>query len=332
MENTPTADEHEYTERLRSLLQIENILSDDFRAKLNEKAMRLLDGLTPDAKSFFNYDLDDSKHSEEDVRTVIRCIPSVLSLDYDTGESVLHRLTERTNSVPFIPVAVEEANHINYNDPALRGSLLWEADGTRESVIYELCIGEEPVHCDVIRRLREMRILRKADIQEQDLLFICNPELLEFFADWDPEALQVVSNRHDSTGTITVHHFTIEWHEGCYEDPETRKSSLTLFFKPLIKAGFRYYPDQLGLLMLTNDRSDTVWRKLNEKIGLQETWEIIEDSIHETSNDNVLVESDQNVSFSPLFMAAVSDLTADGLNILNHLLRQEPAQWNVYLD
>ena len=81
VEDTSTADEYEYqywyTERLRRLLQIESNLSDGFRSALNGSAKSLLledNSFFNDVDTFYR-DLDASKHSEEDVTTLIRCIP-----------------------------------------------------------------------------------------------------------------------------------------------------------------------------------------------------------------------------------------------------------------
>ena len=83
--------------------------------------------------------------------------------------------------------------------------------------------------------------------------------------------------------------------------------------------------------MLRIAEGDAVWGEPKGTIGSQETWKMIEeDSIHKTSNNKIFEESgeDQNVLFSPLFNAAVSDLI-DDLSIPNHLLRKELAQWIV---
>ena len=107
---TIRTDEYEYTERLRRLLQIESNLSDDFRSALNEEAWRFLDDFTPYARKFFDYDLYADIHSEEDVRTLIRCTPSVIETnEEDTHFILLHSLANRDRSASFIPVVADEA-------------------------------------------------------------------------------------------------------------------------------------------------------------------------------------------------------------------------------
>ena len=184
----------------------------------------------------------------------------------------------------------------------------------------------------LIRRLREMGLLEKKDIQKLDLLFECNPELIEILTDWDPGALKAKSKRYRGY----VHHDTIKQYAfNVSEHPEDLKSDLLYQFQPLIKAGFRHYPDQLGLLMLKDDEENTVWKKLNEQIGPEETWKVIKDSIHETGNANMFMEStdkNPNVSFAPLFAAAAASDLTDDLNIVYHLLQEEPAQWLLYFE
>ena len=345
-ENTATADKYDFTERLRSLLQIESNLSDNFRGALNEEARRLLRALIPDANDFFSDDLDTSKHSEEDVRTLVRCIPSVLEYDDEMEEGhIFQRLLENVETLPFIPVVAEEAVRMDYyKDPSLRGGLMALDKNDKITILHSLYGKSEPVISVIVRRLREMGLLKKEDIREQDILFQCDQKLFAFFADWDPGAL---TTKFIQAGIGRyLHHRFIEIHDNIAEllsripVAEVDMPSIPKpFICPyeIIKASFKHYPNELGLLMLSDgefEEGESFWERLNDVMGSQEAWKMIENAIHETGNDKVFEESSgqgSEVSFAPLFTAAASYLS-DDLNILCHLLRQEPAQWISYLE
>ena len=323
---------YEYTERLRRvLLNIDNNISDaEFHTALNERSKELLHELTPDAKDFFSNDLDAIKHSQKDVRKFIRCIPSVLSRDDGSGEVLLHRLMKRDEAVQFIPAVADEAIQMDYyKDPSVRGGLLCDAWGSG-TILDLLYIEYNMVYPFVVIALREMGLLKKEDIRERAILFHCNPNSFEFFADWDPSELKTKSPEYGAY----VHHYMIEYYRATSQFmPAPLIEPLLHRTNEIIKASFRHYPGELGLLTLRNDRGNTVWDRLNVAMGSQEAWEMIVQSIDESCNDELLEESSEGakVPFSPLFTAAVSDLT-DDLNILYHLLRKEPAQWIAYVE
>ena len=56
------------------------------------------------------------------------------------------------------------------------------------AVIDALCEGGHPWYRDMTRRLHKSGLLKKKDIQKQDLLFGCDPKLIKIFVDWDPGA------------------------------------------------------------------------------------------------------------------------------------------------
>ena len=73
------------TENLLRLLLIEKNLSSDLRHEINEKAKMFLNGLTDDVGELLCFELDDEEHSEDDIRTLVQCVPGALSLTDDFG-------------------------------------------------------------------------------------------------------------------------------------------------------------------------------------------------------------------------------------------------------
>ena len=73
------------TESLLRLLLIEKYLSSTLRRKINEKATNFLEDLNEDAADFVSNKLDEEQHSEDDIRTLVQCVPGALSLTDDFG-------------------------------------------------------------------------------------------------------------------------------------------------------------------------------------------------------------------------------------------------------
>ena len=71
MENTST-------ESLLRLLMIEKNLSPILRNAINKKAKKFLKSLKDDVGDFLHYDMDDEEHSEDDIRTLVQCVPKSL--------------------------------------------------------------------------------------------------------------------------------------------------------------------------------------------------------------------------------------------------------------
>ena len=91
------------TESLLRLLLIEKNLSPELRGAINDNAKNLLNDLTEDVREFLHHDLHEEKHNEDDIRTIVQCIPTALSDKHEF--SVEHKfLVEDDNGV--IPILV----------------------------------------------------------------------------------------------------------------------------------------------------------------------------------------------------------------------------------
>ena len=92
--NTPSDDTMEYkyddyddykgyesTEKLLRFLLVEKKLSHFLRDAINEKATTFLESLTSlkeEVGSFLHDDMNDEEHSEDDIRTLVQCVPKSL--------------------------------------------------------------------------------------------------------------------------------------------------------------------------------------------------------------------------------------------------------------
>ena len=104
---------------------IEQNLSPDLRDAINEKATKFLDDLTEDVGMFLcSEDLDDEKQSEDDIRTLVQCVPTALSCEDDYHRLPIHNAIENSGGVSLIPMLIEEGRKHNVRGEGMRGGLL----------------------------------------------------------------------------------------------------------------------------------------------------------------------------------------------------------------
>ena len=195
------------------------------------------------------------------------------------------------------------------------------------------------------------------DIKDLDLLYLCcnqhTSRLFEFIIDWRPKLLKewrppydTNSDTHEPSTELKVPflHEVVDY---------TFKLSPSLYYVELskqiievaVKAGLRYHPDRLGFLNERNRDGYTVWERACEKIGMDKMWDVVERCIWKDESEGKGTFCDKNyhefifkseidsfLFFSPLFLAAVesNDDSANGLNIVFHLLKKDPAKWISY--
>ena len=261
------------TENLLRLLLIEKNLSPELRGAINDKAKNLLKGLTFDVSYFLHDELDEEKHSEDDIRTLVQCIPSALSckkynsdvLTFEEDDcdgmhvfpiqSVCYR-----KQYSFLPVLAEEGIKHNVDGDEMRGGLLCEHSLEKSALWTLSCCGglvEDSRCLDVIKRLREMGLFEKEDIQKYDLLlgscFDYSSKRFNYFADWDPSLLKE-SLTFDKTQLLL-----------------NLLAKLCLYFgdkfQLALGATLRHYPHELGLLLLKNPKGDTAFKTARAKYG-----------------------------------------------------------------
>jgi hypothetical protein len=313
---TPNNDSMEFpdTENLLRLLLVEKNLSTTLRHKINDKAMNLLEDLTEDVVEFLHDDLDEEKHSEDDIRTLVQCVPTALSGgEHEYGSIPIVNASCYRKQMPFIPVLAEEGIKYNVGGDGMRGGLI--SKYKEECAVWRLsCSGLEDACClDVIKRLREMGLFSKEDVRKYHLLlgsscFELSPKRFNYFADWDPSLLK------ESVATLFG-----------------EKESLLNFvvkcaicgdgFQLALSTSLRHYPHELGLLLLKDPKGGTPFRIARDKFGKKEAWKLIQKCLDE-SNDHQILEQNSETNMYPFMLAAAGD--TGELDLVYYLLRRNP--------
>jgi hypothetical protein len=130
-------------------------------------------------------------------------------------------------------------------------NLAWRGDGSETDRLY----------LDVMKKLRESKLLLREDIQDYDLLYHArNPDpsmRFEFLADWCPEGLKT----HQGEGLPVIHAIIDEYEIEC--------------FSIFLKTALRYHPNDLGLLFLRDREGQTACERAFKTYGKDETMSAI---------------------------------------------------------
>jgi hypothetical protein len=322
------------TEHLLRLLKIEQNLSTNLRDAINEKATKFLDDLTEDVAYFLSYEnLDDeNKQNEDDIRTLVHCVPTALSYVDEYGSLPLHNAVY-LGGVSCIPMLIEEGMKHNVGGEGMRGGLLKESPVCGQSVLQMLSCNynsNTDVGClDAIKRHREKGFIEKEDIKEYNLLWKSCKESsskrFNYFADWDPSALKV---QRDGKSLL---HLCARPASHCIGE-----------FQLALSATLRHYPHELGLLLLKNDIGDTpsqMARKILERrtiwkigdtpfqvarkfFGEQESWKMIKKCLDESNGGSKILERDPETKMYSFLLAAAGDTSE--LDLVYYLVRRNP--------
>jgi len=316
----------EFSKRLLSVLLIEKSLSAQMRIKVEAQAMHMVQHLTADAGDFLHYDLDADLHTEEEVKTLIDAFPSALSqirlYDYGSDDDEPIELLpiqaagwnhDGRNCIPFIPLLAEEGRKLNVGGEGKRGGLILKDNPDGENVLQELAriesSADDSTSLHVLKRLRESDLLKKEDIRQYDLLwYSCKSqakERFEYFIYWDPEALKEYQ---------------------CRGDPLLQANTCGIIdhFAMALKAGLKYYPEELGFLFRKNGEGETALKLAFERYGKGEAWRAIEKCFEET-RDVKMVERNPTTNMYPFMLATLASAgETSELNTMYFLLRRDP--------
>jgi hypothetical protein len=348
MENTST-------ESLLRLLMIEKNLSPILRNAINKKAKKFLKSLKDDVGDFLHYDMDDEEHSEDDIRTLVQCVPHALShqlvkgdgcWDFPIGGIALHNTecistgSYRQIGLSLIPVLADEGMKLNVFEDDMRGGLLCkDNDGSNELWRISACGFDESSDLrllDVIKRLREMGLFKKEDIRKYNLLHCSKNEhcskRFNYFANWDPSALKYTCPHmeRDPIWLLHVCRLSIDPHS----------------FQSVLNATLRHYPHDLVQVLFLRGTSEgnitfqtaeeTLGKKealklfenptfqtAGETLGKKEALALFENCLDaETNGSKVLFEKNPKTNMYAFMVAAAGD-TSD-LDMVYYLLRRNP--------
>lgn len=269
------------------------------------------------ASAFLFNDLDDGAneetgaahgHSEDEVRALVQCIPRSLSLENPCAELPIQSAIFGIQSISFIPLLAEEGLKHNVGGEGMRGGLLCEDSfygcNLFEIMIQHCYIGD--VGTGVMRRLRDMDLMKKEDIQEYNLLRLSyehpsHERRFEFLVDWDLEVLKT-SGSLTSSGGMTLLQDSVN----CLADVES--------FLRVLKAGIRHFPQEFGFLFHENDDGATTYDEAYRKFGAQSASAAIEGSVGN------LFELDTTTNLYPFMIAAREGCHSNNLDLIYYLM------------
>jgi hypothetical protein len=123
----------------------EKDLPAEMKSKIDEQVEIFWKGITNSAGSFLHHGLDDKKHTQEQVKTLVQCIPESLShgevdsmyiecaglrinLPIHAAIWDLYHNDYNTKAISFIPLLAEEGAKLNVGGADRRGGLLYPND------------------------------------------------------------------------------------------------------------------------------------------------------------------------------------------------------------
>ena len=302
------------TDNLLHLLVIENKLSLDFlRGAINKYARRILDDLTNEVGMFLcSEDLNAKKQSEDDIRTLVQCVPTALSCEDEGGNLPVFNALY-SGCISCIPMLIEEGMKHNVGGEGMRGGLLSEDPEDGESLLLKMISWNSNDNWDVccldaIKRLREMGFIEKEDINKYNLLWESCKESsskrFNYFADWDPSELKV---QRDGKSLLHLCAIFMSW-----DISE---------FQLALSATLRHYPHELGLLLLKNAKGDTPFQMAKKHFAKEAFWKVIKKCLDE-SNGSMILERDPETNTYPFLLAAAGDTSE--LDLVYYLVRRNP--------
>ncbi len=250
----------------------------------------------------FLHKLDDTKHSEKEVKSVINMFPRAISHTLEGGQLPIHSAVtyHPDTALSFIPLLAQEGIIRNVGGHNKRGGLLSPVPhSSRNSNLIQLLaniskpkdpVGADKMCLEALKRLKDVGLLCRQDIKEHNLLFNSNHPLtkarFEFLVQWDPEMLKMP----DSENGIPLIHDTLKITTNI-EDALKR-------FELVVQTSFRHFPDEYGLLFQKHGGS-TACEGAFSLFGRQTTMGIIRNHIPTSDNRPILHSV---IKYVPQFM------------------------------
>jgi hypothetical protein len=206
----------------------------------------------------YMHNLHEHQPDEDTLQKIIDNVPSSLSHEDKIGFLPIQTALVSKKSVHYIPLLAKEGVKHNVGGDDARGGLLLDENNVLHLLACMDAGIDDKSHLDVMKKLRESKLLLREDVQDHHLLLIaCKPKTLmrfEYFIDWCPEGLKT----HQRSGLPLIH--VIIKH--CAIGP----------FSIFLKTALRYHPNDLGLLFqMDDDEGQTACERAFEKYGKEKT-------------------------------------------------------------
>lgn len=313
------------TENLLNLLLHEKEMPEEIRDSIKQRAEDFWEGITGDAGNFLHFELNDNKHTQDEVKKMVQRIPESLSyeadhdrIDSDEPTAFLPiqaavwdygNLQYNFEAISFIPLLAEEGVKTHVGEEGTRGGLLQEdVQGEHALEILLLYSDDDDdmaehadlVCLDVIKRLRQMDLFKKEDIKKHSFLprtcHIATQKRFEYLVDWNPSALKTLLLPEIITGSC---------------------------FEVALEAGLKYFPKELGLLCKKNSDGETVMEDTYHSLGENEAWHAIKYCLDRIDIEKVLGR-DSDANIYPFMLA--SEGPSVHLDVMYYLLRKDPSR------
>jgi hypothetical protein len=328
------SDENADYGKLLYLLLNEKDMPMEIQTSINERAERYFTGpLENEVREFLAVHLGIYDGCSEDaVRTLIQCVPEALSrskrrLDRGTWFRRMPTITYLPfdkETISFIPLLAEEGLKHDVGGEGMRGGLLC---GGRDNTLQNLASHydsegddqDDMRRVDVMRRLRDMGLMKKEDIQEYRLLENASCRNLdrrnacknlskrrfEFLVEWDPDALMRSFPRQKDFPLL-------------YKTIISKKAIGR--FEMVLKAGIRYFPHQLGLLFHKDRNIELAYDFAYKKFGAIAAWTAIKGCFDDEHHQ---LEIDPETNLHPFMIAATKGSESKNLDLIYYLLQKD---------
>jgi hypothetical protein len=213
------------------------------------------------------HNLHDHQPDEDTLQKIIDTVPSSLSYEDINDEIPIQNALWSMESVHYVPLLAKEGVKHNVGGDDARGGLLLGGYNVLEDLADQGAgIDADPLYLDVMKKLRESKLLLREDIQDYHLLYhACNPKTpmrFEFLIDWCPEGLKTYQYRG-----LPLIHATIQYRH------------LIEWFSSFFKIALRYHPNDLGLLFQMDHEGQTACERAFKKYGNDKIMAVIGESI-----------------------------------------------------
>jgi hypothetical protein len=204
------------------------------------------------------HNLHKHQPDEDTLQKIIDNLPSSLSYMSEDDRLPIHSAVVSEESLQYVPLLAKEGVKHKVGGDDARGGLLVDEDNLLELLP---CMGEsetaDPLYLNVMKKLRESKLLLREDIQDNDLLYyafnVTSSMRSDYLAGWCPEGLKI----HQFRGLPLIHAII-------------KFSSINRFLA-FLKAALTYHPDDLGLLFQKNHRGKTACERAFKTYGTNET-------------------------------------------------------------
>ena len=254
----------QYIKTIGTFQSMKDDLDEDYYFDLEEivnNAMKQVSDRT--GKYLHNLWKLDKKPDEDTLLKIIDDVPSSLSYEDEDGWLPIVSAAEHEDSLQYVPLLANGGVKHNVGGDDARGGLQGYDNVLSDlgSPIMDCSEIDVPLYLNVMKKLRESKLLLREDIRDYDLLYhACGPQTLmifEYLIDWCPEGLKT----HQYNGLPLIHAIIN------YSSIEE--------YSIFLETALRYHSNDLGLLFLRDREGQTACERAFKTYGKDKTMSAI---------------------------------------------------------